>query len=305
MPTAEVVTAVESDVALASRRCGSPTRRRPRGAAASTASSTPSACSRPAAVQAARRAAPARSTSSSAAASGRARPSASASTASPRARRRPARRRARLPGPRPPDGRLAAARRRKARARARLPGLSRARCTATRARRRSGSTASGASSASTTRVVGGVLARRWGLPKSIASTIERHHGDDTDGDAALVRLADMLAHYGHGDAVSPSDMLRVRAHRSASAPASCARCCTPCRSRPASASASAARRVPAVGSRASRCCGARRGQGLQADRHELTLSTSTVRTHLHNVYGKLGAVDRAQAVLIATERGWI
>ena len=30
---------------------------------------------------------------------------------------------------------------------------------------------------------------------------------------------------------------------------------------------------------------------------ELTLSTSTVRTHLHNIYGKLGAVDRAQAVL--------
>ena len=39
--------------------------------------------------------------------------------------------------------------------------------------------------------------------------------------------------------------------------------------------------------------------------HELTLSTSTVRTHLHNVYGKLGAMDRAQAVLMATERGWI
>ena len=38
---------------------------------------------------------------------------------------------------------------------------------------------------------------------------------------------------------------------------------------------------------------------------ELALSTSTVRTHLHNIYGKLGAVDRAQAVLIATERGWL
>jgi len=39
--------------------------------------------------------------------------------------------------------------------------------------------------------------------------------------------------------------------------------------------------------------------------HELSLSTSTVRTHLHNIYGKLGAVDRAQAVLTATERGWL
>jgi DNA-binding CsgD family transcriptional regulator len=38
---------------------------------------------------------------------------------------------------------------------------------------------------------------------------------------------------------------------------------------------------------------------------ELSLSTSTVRTHLHNIYGKLGAVDRAQTVLLATERGWL
>src|SRR5205085_3560186 len=58
-------------------------------------------------------------------------------------------------------------------------------------------------------VVGGVLARRWGLPKSIAASIERHHSDEIDGDAALVRLADMLAHYVNGAAVSPADMLRV------------------------------------------------------------------------------------------------
>jgi DNA-binding NarL/FixJ family response regulator len=38
---------------------------------------------------------------------------------------------------------------------------------------------------------------------------------------------------------------------------------------------------------------------------ELSLSVSTVRTHLHNVYRKIGAVDRAQAVLIARDRGWI
>ena len=38
---------------------------------------------------------------------------------------------------------------------------------------------------------------------------------------------------------------------------------------------------------------------------ELSLSVSTVRTHLHNVYRKIGAVDRAQAVLIASDRGWL
>src|SRR4028118_1132933 len=37
--------------------------------------------------------------------------------------------------------------------------------------------------------------------------------------------------------------------------------------------------------------------------HELSLSTSTVRTHLHNIYGKLGAVDRAPAGLMAAPRG--
>ena len=38
---------------------------------------------------------------------------------------------------------------------------------------------------------------------------------------------------------------------------------------------------------------------------ELSLSVSTIRTHLHNVYRKIDAVDRAQAVLIARDRGWI
>ena len=37
----------------------------------------------------------------------------------------------------------------------------------------------------------------------------------------------------------------------------------------------------------------------------LGVTTSTVRSHLHAAYRKMGAADRAQAVLIATERGWL
>src|SRR5205823_14339857 len=58
-------------------------------------------------------------------------------------------------------------------------------------------------------LVGGVLARRWGLPRSIASVIEGHHNEDGKGEAALVRLADMLAHHVLGGSVAPSELLAV------------------------------------------------------------------------------------------------
>ena len=51
--------------------------------------------------------------------------------------------------------------------------------------------------------------------------IERHHNPDADGEAAFVRLADMLAHYEQGAPVSPGEMLQTRARRSGSARASC------------------------------------------------------------------------------------
>src|SRR5437763_1960751 len=58
-------------------------------------------------------------------------------------------------------------------------------------------------------LVGGVLARRWSLPNPVASVIERHHSDDARGDAATIRLADMLAHYAIGD-VRPAAVGRRR-----------------------------------------------------------------------------------------------
>ena len=58
-------------------------------------------------------------------------------------------------------------------------------------------------------LVGGVLARRWGLPNRLASAIERHHSAEAEGEAAVIRLADMLAHYSHGQPVDPAQMLKV------------------------------------------------------------------------------------------------
>jgi putative nucleotidyltransferase with HDIG domain len=152
-------------------------------------------------------------------------------------------------------------------------------------------------------LVGGVLARRWGLPASIATVIERHHNPDAGGEAAFVRLADMLAHYAQGAPVSPAEMLtcartlglgpeelRRVMYELPNSSSQRQRTVDPC---PLSA-----REVGVLQRLAE-------GKVYKQIAHELTLSTSTVRTHLHNIYGKLGAVDRAQAVLIATERGWL
>jgi putative nucleotidyltransferase with HDIG domain len=153
-------------------------------------------------------------------------------------------------------------------------------------------------------VVGGVLARRWGLPKAVAGVIERHHSEDATDEAALVRLADMLAHHALGGSVSPAELLAVARQVGIRPPELRAvmydlplpisggrpRQIDPC---PLSA-----REVEVLRRLA-------RGMVYKQIAGELSLSTSTIRTHLHNVYGKLGAMDRAQAVLIATERGWI
>ena len=153
-------------------------------------------------------------------------------------------------------------------------------------------------------LVGGVLARRWNLPRSVASVIERHHADDAEGEAAIIRLADMLAHYALGGPISPAELLtasrvvgvspqQLRAvmyDLPLSGADSRPRAVDPC---PMSK-----RELEVVRRLAS-------GMVYKQIAGELGLSTSTIRTHLHNIYGKLGARDRAQAVLIATERGWL
>jgi putative nucleotidyltransferase with HDIG domain len=152
-------------------------------------------------------------------------------------------------------------------------------------------------------LVGGVLARRWNLPSRIAVAIERHHADDADGLAAMVATADMIAHYSQGEAIAPE-----RLHAAAEACGlnreavrdllyelplprqDASRISEPC---PLSARELDVLRHLSEGMVYKQIAG------------EMHLSVSTIRTHLHNVYGKIGAVDRAQAVLLARDRGWI
>jgi putative nucleotidyltransferase with HDIG domain len=152
-------------------------------------------------------------------------------------------------------------------------------------------------------LMGGVFARRWGLPSTIASAIERHHNPEPETEAALVRLGDMLAHYEQGAPILPVAMLagaravglgvpRLRSIMG-ELPGP-----TSVRRRHVDPCPLSARELGVLQRLAE-------GKVYKQIAHELMLSTSTVRTHLHNIYGKLGAVDRAQAVLIATERGWL
>jgi len=152
-------------------------------------------------------------------------------------------------------------------------------------------------------LVGGVLARRWNLPKSVASAIERHHADDAQGDAAFVRLADMLAHYSQGSPVSSTELLR--AARNVGFGPSELRAVLYDLPYPSQERPRAVEPCPLSGRELEVLKRLAKGMVYKQIAHELSLSTSTVRTHLHNIYGKLGAVDRAQAVLHATERGWL
>ena len=152
-------------------------------------------------------------------------------------------------------------------------------------------------------VVGGVLARRWGLPNRLATAIERHHSEDGGDEATIVRLGDMLAHYGQGHPIDPNEMVRVGKSIGLSPEGlrgvmyelpysgqASPRQIEPC---------------PLSGREIEVLKRLAEGKVYKQIALELSLSTSTVRTHLHNTYGKLGAVDRAQAVLVATERGWL
>ncbi len=159
-------------------------------------------------------------------------------------------------------------------------------------------------------LVGGVLIRRWRLPASLATPIAHHHNPDAEGEgegegeAAIIRLADMLAHYEEGARVSPGEMLH-----SARAVGLGTEQLRQLMHEPPGASQQPRQRHldpnPLSKRQLAMLEQLAKGSTYNQIAHDLALSVSTVRTHLHNIYGKLGVADRTQAVLTANERGWL
>ena len=152
-------------------------------------------------------------------------------------------------------------------------------------------------------VVGGVLIRRWGLPDRLAEGVERHHDPRESADGALLRLADMLAHYRHGHPVEPGALRAAAAE--AGVDVGSLRSLMYQGPAPAGAVPRPTEPSPLSPQQREVLRGLAHGKVYKEIAHDMGVSASTVRTHLHVAYTKLGVVDRAQAVLRATEKGWL
>jgi DNA-binding NarL/FixJ family response regulator len=142
------------------------------------------------------------------------------------------------------------------------------------------------------------------LPKGLARTVAAHHSAEADGEVATyVRLADMVTHHAQGDTVDLAAMLRL-AHLCGLStvmlrdvlfdlPHSGGSARRRAEPSPLTTRETAVLRVLAE------------GKVYKAIAVELGVSASTVRSHLQNIYTKLAVNDRAQAVLRATELGWL
>ena len=152
-------------------------------------------------------------------------------------------------------------------------------------------------------LVGGVLARRWGLHARIAEAIERHHYRDAEGHAAIIRTADLITAHIEDCPVSV-EALREAAEQCGIGERGARRVLYEL-PRGAGTKRRASGPCPLSTRELDVLRRLAEGKVYKQIAAELDLSASTVRSHLHNVYGKMGALDRAQAVLMATDQGWI
>jgi putative nucleotidyltransferase with HDIG domain len=151
--------------------------------------------------------------------------------------------------------------------------------------------------------LGADLCRRWRFPESLCEAVERHHDPAANGIALWLRAADMLAHYGRGQPIELDELASCVARFGADEqqlgtllyelphPIDVGpREVDPC---PLSEREVAVLRQLAAGKLPKQIAA------------QLGVSPSTVRSHLHRVYARIGAADRTQAVMLAAERGWV
>jgi len=151
--------------------------------------------------------------------------------------------------------------------------------------------------------LGGLLAERWGLPEVLVRAVSGHHSAYASDEAALIRLADMVVHHAHGNAVDRQVMLRLASRCELSI--SALRAIVVDLPHHGGSPRRRAERSPLSGRETAILQLLAEGSRGATIARELHLSESTVRTHLHNIYAKLEVPDRAQAVLRATEMGWV
>ena len=151
--------------------------------------------------------------------------------------------------------------------------------------------------------LGALLIERWGLPASLSWAVRSHHSSEAgDRMATLLRLADLVAHHSDGHVVDRRVMLRLT--HAVGLPVPALRHVlfdlphAGSQRRRAEPSPLSRRETDALRQLAS-------GKVYKEIAVALGVSASTVRSHLHSTYAKLGVEDRAQAVLRATEMGWI
>jgi putative nucleotidyltransferase with HDIG domain len=150
---------------------------------------------------------------------------------------------------------------------------------------------------------GSVLMRHLGLPAPLASAVEHHHSEHVQGDAAMIRVADMVAHYCAGNPIDAHEL--ARAARSIGLDNGALRKLL--YNAPATAGPAPRDLEPCPLSGRQREILQLLGQGKTYKQiaKALDRSDSTVRSHIYGSYRKLGVNDRAQAVLLGRDRGWI
>jgi putative nucleotidyltransferase with HDIG domain len=150
---------------------------------------------------------------------------------------------------------------------------------------------------------GARLLRAWHVPDGMIATVEAHHDHDASGGAAIVRLADMLVHYSQG---RPTDLDQLSSMSTSLGMKRQALSDLMYElPQPSSPQRREARPCPLTDRELDVLRLLSEGKVYKQIATELGLSPSTVRSHLHRAYNRIGATDRAQAVLIATDAGWL